>query len=262
MCAKVYAYSESLDVAKAVGALVIKSQNKALESGSTFKIALSGGSLGKVLQKALVADKDLASQVKWDKWEVYFSDERIVPFASEDSNYGLFKNLVLDTLPENSPKPKVYTIDEDLVTGKGGQLEGADASKDQEIAARYQKSLPSDAKLDLILLGCGPDGHTCSLFPGHKLLQERTELISYISDSPKQPPRRITFTFPVLEKADSIAFVAEGAGKAPILKEIFGDKNSQLPSKLVNDITTGVAVSWFVDHSAIEGVEGISVSKY
>ncbi|KAK6204613.1 6-phosphogluconolactonase-like protein [Scheffersomyces amazonensis] len=261
MPAQVYAYAESNDVANSVGNYIIKHQNAALQSGETFKIALSGGSLGKVLKKALIDNKDIAAEVKWDKWEVYFSDERLVPLDHEDSNYGLFNSLVLKNLPAHIVLPKVYTIDESLVTGKDGQVQDVDLEKDLEIASKYESNLPKGAKFDVILLGCGPDGHTCSLFPGHNLLNERSKLIAYISDSPKPPPRRITFTFPVLENATTIAFVAEGAGKAPILKEIFENKHTKLPSKLVNDLTTGVQVSWFVDNSAIEGV-GIVPSKY
>lgn len=82
-----------------------------------------------------------------------------------------------------------------------------------------------------------------------------------MDDSPKPPPRRITITFPVLESATAIAFVAQGSGKAPILKEIFNDPESKLPSKLVTDITSGTEVSWFVDSAAIEGADVLS-SKY
>lgn len=243
-----------------MGKHILKLQKSAIASSDSFKIALSGGSLGNVLKKALIDNTSIASEVQWDKWEVYFSDERLVPLDHPDSNYGLFNELVLKNLPSGTKHPSLHVIDESLLTGKDGQAAGADLDKDKQIAEAYAASLPQDAKFDLILLGCGPDGHTCSLFPGHKLLNERDQLIAYISDSPKLPPRRITFTFPVLERATAIAFVAEGAGKAAILKDIFGDELSKLPSKLVNDIS-GVEVSWFVDNSAVEGVRVIT-SKY
>lgn len=259
MSTKVISYADSADVANAVGKYIIQKQDLALASSNVFKIAVSGGSLGKVLRKALIDNQELSGQVKWDKWEVYFSDERLVPLNHPDSNCGLFVELVVSQLPPGTPRPKLHTIDENLLTGKDGLNEGADVTKDQQIAEDYQKKLPTDRKMDLILLGCGPDGHTCSLFPGHKLLNERTELISYISDSPKPPPRRITFTFPVLEKAGSIAFVAEGAGKAPILNEIFNDNSSKLPSKLVSDLDN--EVYWFVNDDAVKGLN-LHTSKY
>lgn len=253
MTATIYSEKDSADVANAVGQYVLKAQTDALKASDLFKIALSGGSLGKVLKKALIDNSDIAPHIKWDKWDVYFSDERIVPLDHEDSNYGLFNDMVLKNLPEKSPQPEVHTIDASLITGKDGQIEGSDPAKDLEIAREYALQLPEDLKFDLILLGCGPDGHTCSLFPRHNLLCERTETISFIANSPKPPPRRITFTFPVLEKATNIAFVAEGAGKAAILKEIFTDATTSLPCARVNKLPHPQTV-WFTDKSAVEGV--------
>lgn len=252
----IYSHKESVDVAKAVGSFVLNAQSEALLKSLTFKIAVSGGSLGKVLKAALIDNEELAGQVQWDKWEVFFSDERLVPLDHEDSNYGLFQQMVLSNL--SGSKPTVHTIDESLLTGKDGQLEGSDQAQDAAIASAYENVLPKDTKIDLILLGCGPDGHTCSLFPGHSLLKEESQLISLITDSPKPPPRRITFTFPVLRKAGSIAFVAEGAGKAPVIDEIF-NKNTGLPCQLVNELN--VPVSWFVNDAAVNGVD-VPVSKY
>lgn len=253
---QVYSHKESTDVANAVGSYILKAQNEALLKSTNFKVAVSGGSLGKVLKAALIDNNQLAGQVQWDKWEVFFSDERLVPLDHADSNYGLFKTMVLDNL--ESVKPTVHTIDTTLLTGKDGQLEGSDNSQDEAIARAYERILPKDIKIDLVLLGCGPDGHTCSLFPGHALLKEENELISLIRDSPKPPPRRITFTFPVLRKAGAIAFVAEGEGKAPVIDEIF-NKKSLLPCKLVNDLD--VPVVWFVNDAAIKGVN-VPASKY
>lgn len=252
----VYSYAESSQVAAAVASTVIKCQNDAIASHGNFNVALSGGSLVSVLRKGLLAHPE----IQWAKWKIYFADERIVPLDHEDSNYGLTKKELLDHLPT---QPKVYTIDADLV---------AKNASSTEVAAHYakvlEKTLPTSSvfldakhsqsslvpKFDLVLLGCGPDGHTCSLFPGHKLLEEKELVVAPIDDSPKPPPRRITLTKPVLEGAKQIAFVAEGAGKAPILKRIFDDRDVSLPSAQVN-VLSAQSVYWFVNDPAVDGVK-------
>lgn len=253
----VYTSPSSQAVAKSVAEYIVKLQNEALQKDSTFKIAVSGGSMGKVLKAGLIDDSAIASQVQWDKWEIFFSDERLVPLDHPDSNFGLLNELVLQHL--SGAKPTVHTIDKSLLTGSEGQLEGSDESQDAAIAEAYEKILPKDLKIDLALLGCGPDGHTCSLFPEHALLKELKKMIGLVRDSPKPPPRRISFTFPLLAKAGAIAFIAEGAGKAPVLGSIFNDEDSKLPCKLVNDLN--VPVSWFVNDAALEGTN-IIASKY
>ncbi|ODV87282.1 hypothetical protein CANARDRAFT_174356 [[Candida] arabinofermentans NRRL YB-2248] len=247
---KVYSYEDSGDVADAVARYIIEIQDSVLSTSSKFKIAISGGSLGKVLKRGLIENTTNLSKIQWDKIEVYFSDERLVPLDHEDSNYGLFNEMVLETLRlKKIPLPTVITINESLLK--------EDGSTDAQIAQEYESKMPES--LDLVLLGCGPDGHTCSLFPGHRLLTVTDKKIDHLNDSPKPPPRRITFTFPVLSASKNIAFVAEGAGKAAILTEIFKTEPSGLPCELVNKLD--VPVSWFVNDAAIVGVP-VAASKF
>ena len=112
----------------------------------------------------------------------------------------------------------------------------------------------------MIILGCGEDGHICSLFPGHELLEEKEKMVANLEDSPKPPPRRITFTFPYLKKASQIAFYARGSGKKPILKRVFSGTANDLPSALVNQFEK-IPVSWFVDDAAIEDAD-VKTSTY
>lgn len=73
-------------------------------------------------------------------------------------------------------------------------------------------------QFDLLLLGMGPDGHTCSLFPGHELLKEQSLLIAPISDSPKPPPKRVTMTYPLINHASAILIPINGKSKAEMIK--------------------------------------------
>lgn len=216
-------------------------------------IAVSGGSLPATLSKALLAPDDgtLDDKPQFSKWEIFFADERAVPLDHEDSNYALLKKDLLDKIPPSSGSPQTYPIDVEVL------------DKTQEIADRYQELLMSKFAgkdsvrlplFDLILLGCGPDGHTCSLFPGHELLRETDAWVAAIEDSPKPPPRRITLTLPVVTHAVKIAFVATGGGKKDILKQILEtDEGRSLPCGLVNE-QAGDKVSWFTDSAATEGI--------
>lgn len=98
---------------------------------------------------------------------------------------------------------------------------------------------------DVVLLGVGPDGHTCSLFPEHALLDEKVRLIAEIEDSPKLPPKRVTFTFPLLDAADNVFFVMSGANKADIVKSILVGK-ADFPAGRVN----AQNVTWVLDQGA------------
>lgn len=249
--ANLYSFPSVDTLATALRSYLISCQDAGIERHGVFKVAVSGGSLPKTLAHALLAPpKDESDTVKWDKWEIFFADERAVPLSHQDSNYFLLRKELLDKIPKEGPQPAaVHTIDDSVLDDT------------QELADRYEQALVASfaardsVKLpifDLLLLGCGEDGHTCSLFPGHELLRETEAWVAPIEDSPKPPPRRITLTLPVVTHSVRIAFVATGAGKKEIMKDIF-EEGKGLPCALVNE-ATGERCSWFVDNAAVEGV--------
>jgi len=241
------------EVAARLRKYVLQCQKHAFARHGVFKVAVSGGSLPATLSKALLAPDDGTSDdtPQFSKWEIFFADERAVPLDHDDSNYGLLKKDLLDKIPPTSGSPTVHPIDVSVLDNT------------QEIADRYQQALMNSFTnkdsvrlplFDLILLGCGPDRHTCSLFPGHELLRESDAWTAAIEDSPKPPPRRITLTLPVVTHAVKIAFVATGGGKKDILKKILEtEEGRSLPCGLVNE-QAGDKVSWFTDAAATEGV--------
>lgn len=100
-------------------------------------------------------------------------------------------------------------------------------------------------RFDLILLGTGPDGHTCSLFPSHTLLDEDSAWVAWLDDSPKPPSTRITLTYPVLNHAHKVAFVAVGEGKKEILHKVLDQPDLGLPASRVKPLPPG-QVYWYV----------------
>lgn len=251
---QVYKYDQTEFLARDLGKYILRIQNDVLLKKDKFRIAVSGGSLVQALQLALIEEHEVFSKTIWSKWEIYFSDERLVALDHAESNYKLFKDKIIDKLIEKQVLgPEVFTINESLI-------HESDSSNDSQIAQDYALRLPEDHTFDLILLGLGPDGHTASLFPNHVALKEDSKFITNVTDSPKPPPRRITFTLPLLAKSRHIAFVAEGYAKAPVIKKIFSNEKTNLPGELVNELPY-VPVTWFVNNDAVAGVT-LSESKF
>lgn len=246
-----YTFPSIPDLAPTLRSYILTAQAAALHRHSAFKIAVSGGSLPDTLAKALLPPPSSeADTIQFSKWEIFFADERAVPLDHADSNYGLLKSSLLDKLPEDQ-QPIVHPIDVDQLEDTQELADTYEQLLVRSFASRDSVKLPI---FDLILLGCGPDGHTCSLFPGHPLLRETDAWVAPIEDSPKPPPRRITLSLPVVTHAVKVGFVATGGGKKEILKKIFEEgAASGLPCALVNE-GCGERASWFCDDAAVEGV--------
>ena len=248
-----YAFNDVDSLAKSLRTYLLQCQNAGFERHGVFKVAVSGGSLPNTLAKALLApgNGSVEDTVHFAKWEIFFADERAVSLDHSDSNYKLLKDELLNKIPQEMGHPAVHPIDVQYLDDV------------QELADQYQEALmrsfaaKDSVKLpifDLLLLGCGPDGHTCSLFPNHELLRESDAWVAAIEDSPKPPPKRITLTLPVVTHGIKVAFVATGGGKKGILKEILDtEEGRSLPCGLVN-AQASERVSWFTDIAAVEGV--------
>lgn len=249
-----YSFPGVSELAPALRQYVIAQQNTGIERHGNFRVAVSGGSLPKTLAQALLKKGNGSPEdtVNFSKWEIFFADERCVPLDHEDSNYKLLKDELLDKIDKEAfGEPKVYKVDEKYLDDVQEMADQYEKILVSTFAARDSVKLPT---FDLLLLGCGPDGHTCSLFPGHPLLREQDAWIASISDSPKPPPKRITLTLPVVLHASKIAFVATGGGKKDIMKKILEEEEGHaLPCGLVNQ-GAGEKVSWFTDNAAVEGV--------
>ncbi|XP_076649469.1 6-phosphogluconolactonase [Halictus rubicundus] len=212
--------------------LLETSAEEALASGETFKVGLSGGSLVQLLATCLPS-----LTTDWSKWYFFFCDERVVPFDSNDSTYGEYKAKLIGKIP----------VTEDQFIKINPDLSAEEAAKDY--IKKISVFFPPDRVpcFDVLLLGLGPDGHTCSLFPGHKVLNESSLWVCPINDSPKPPPSRITLTLPVINNAKKCIFPITGSGKAEIVKKILQDRES-LPAARVQPHNG--ELYWILDEDA------------
>lgn len=235
--ADVRVFSTKAELQTKVGEFLSLKAKEALKDHGFFSIAFSGGSVASLAPAGLLQQTDLES-LQLAKWKIFFCDERYVELSNDDSNYNAVRKNFLSKLDEIKSE-NVFTIDPSLA------LE--DAAKDYE--NKLKSSLGSHPRVDLLLLGMGPDGHICSLFPGHPLLDVTDRLVAAISDSPKPPPSRITLTYPAINSACCAMFIASGSGKANVARRVLEDSEPvPLPAARVK-LTNG-QVHWFMDQDA------------
>jgi 6-phosphogluconolactonase len=137
------------------------------------------------------------SNLDWNRWHIWWSDERLVPPDHPDSNERMAREALLDRVP--------------ILEEQVHPLRAADV----ELPERF----------DLVLLGVGLDGHCASLFPGDPALEAEEPIVRV--ERPGLPPfhPRLTFTYPVLNGARATAFLVGGAGKREIVtKMLAGDE--------------------------------------
>lgn len=195
-----------------------------------FSIALTGGSSPRGAYRHLSG----IPRLPWNRARVFFGDERGVPPDHPTSNYGMARSELLSRVP--------------VLDARVHRMEAEREDRDAA-AAEYAQRLPD--RLDILLLGIGPDGHTCSLFPGAAEVEERERRV-VPSRSPDAPHPRLTITPPVIRAAELRVMLATGAKRAPAVARALEGAWAprECPAQLARD---GV---WILDRPAAEALEG------
>ena len=195
---------------------------KSIAKKDRFAVALSGGSSPKAIF-SLLATGEYSQQVEWNKVYFFWVDERWVPLEDEKSNAKMTFETLLHRVPVNG--------DQIFPMYKEG-TEPEDYAKEYE--KQIRNVLGEEGIFDFILLGMGDDGHTASLFPGEKVLDEKEKWVDAYYLKP-QEMFRITLTAPIINKAEHILVVAFGESKKHALNEVVnGEYNPQLyPLQLI-----------------------------
>lgn len=179
------------------------------EVGSRVDLAISGGAVATSLLPSLLPR---VGDVDWSRVRVWLVDERFVPAGHADRNddqawEGFFhaaSGVELVRMP---------TSDESAPGA--GSLDAATSA----FEATWTELMGSGS-FDIALIGMGPDGHICSLFPGRVDLEEPSPILA-IRNSPKPPPERITVSMPVMRACPEVWLTTAGSAKADALGRAF-----------------------------------------
>ena len=235
-------YNDSEAEAEAAATFVLEVGKEAVRVNGRFFIALSGGTTPEILYRSL-SSPAFADRFDWSRTTFFFSDERCVPPDDPRSNYALADKTLFT--PLRIAPSQIYRM-----AGESRDPQAAASEYEQQLRLATKTSPSAKPSLDLILLGLGEDGHTASLFPGAPVLRDHQRMIA-ATQSPKDPPNRLTMTLGVINKASVILFLVAGASKAGVVRAILDPKTEaerRLPASLVEP-EEGRLI-WFLDRDA------------
>jgi 6-phosphogluconolactonase len=214
--------------------------NKAVAHSGRFTVALSGGSTPKALYSRL-ASVQFRDRVDWSRTHLVWGDERCVPPDHPESNFRMVQETLLARI--TMPPENIHRM---LAEKEPG-----------EAAVAYESELKSFFGLengewpcfDLIFLGLGEDGHTASLFPGSKVLDESERLVAGVYVE-KLESCRLTLTLPVINAAAQVTFLVSGTSKAKIVREILGSDGASFNYPAAKVRPSEGQLTWMIDSDA------------
>jgi|SRR5690348_2920073 6-phosphogluconolactonase len=229
---KIYKNNEIL--AHAMATWMCELINSTLQEQEYFTLALSGGETPKTLYKVL--STSFREKVDWKRIQVFWGDERVVPYTDDRNNAKMAQDILLDYV--DVPATQIHRMRTDI--------EPVFSAKE------YEKILHTffdhtSKSFDLVLLGMGNDGHTLSLFPHSLLIEEPTEKWVSSVYNISQQMYRITLTPAIVNRAGKIAFMVDGPQKSHVLSEVIHGKYvpGLLPAQIIKP--AGGELYWFLD---------------
>ena len=174
----------------------------AVQARGRFSVAVSGGHTPWQMLRAL-ADQD----VPWSAVHFFQVDERVAPAGDPDRNLTHLRASLLERAPLRPEQVHAMPVEaSDLEAGA------------KQYSLSLQQLAGTPPVLDLVHLGLGPDGHTASLVPGDPVLAALDQDVALTG--PYQGRRRMTLTYPALDRAREILWLVTGAEKAGMLARL------------------------------------------
>jgi len=206
----------------------------AIEKYGSFAVAFSGGSTPKLLFETL-AQAPFQDEIPWKQIEIFWGDERWVASDDDRSNEKMARQALLSHVP--IPESHIYPMYQPKASI-------------EEACVLYETEIKRLGRpLDLILLGLGDNGHTASLFPHTRVLDETEKLVDYFYLE-EQEMSRMTLTAPAINQANHILFLVCGQDKASIVHSVLeGTKQpAKWPAQLIRPEKG--QLTWLLDQAA------------
>jgi 6-phosphogluconolactonase len=201
-------------VAREAAAVIAAQARASVAVRGRFVMAVSGGQTPWMMLRALSTQ-----DVPWDKVHVFQVDERVAPAGHPDRNLAHLRASLLEHA----------SLSADHIHAMPVEVADLEAAATQ-YAVTLQDIAGSPPVLDLVHLGLGPDGHTASLIPGDSVLDATDRDVALTGIY--QGRRRMTLTFPILNRSRFVLWVVTGSGKSEMLSRLReGDRS--IPAGLV-----------------------------
>jgi 6-phosphogluconolactonase len=229
------------ELAEAAARAAVADLEAGVEAHGTATWALAGGGTPVAAYRRLAAH-DLRAGVEWDRVRVAMGDERCVPVAHPESNWGQAAAALLDHVP----------VPGHQLLRPPGEL-GAEAAADayQAALAGLPTSPGGVPRLEVVWLGVGEDGHCLSLFPGRPELEVTDRLVVAVHHAPRPPPDRVSLTLAALAGTERLLVLATGEAKAgPVARARAGDDRLPLTRAVQAVRAAGGSVTWLLDRAA------------
>src|SRR3984893_5650588 len=205
---KIEIFADADSVAREAASLIAVAARAAVAERGRFIMAVSGGHTPWVMLRNLTRE-----EVPWDKVHLAQVDERVAPPGHPDRNLTHLQESLLEHAP--LPPEQIYAMPVESVV-----LESAA----KQYAATLAKIAGSPPVLDLVHLGLGPDGHTASLGPGDAVLEIPDADVAVTGAY--QERRRMTLTYPMLNRSRRVLWLVTGSEKAGMLVRLHdGDRS-------------------------------------
>lgn len=213
-------------------------------------VVLTGGGVGIAVleQVAALAAEPVRETVDWEHVDVWWGDERFVPSDSDERNEKQARQALLARV--GVPEHRIHAMPPS--DGEFAEPEDAAAWYAGELAAAAGDGQPLP-RLDLLLLGMGPEGHVASIFPESPAVDDERPVVA-VRDCPKPPPTRISLGFAAINAAEEVWLLVSGDGKAPaVARALAGADPSELPAAGVHGTR---ATRWLLDAAAASHLPG------